>query len=58
MALIDFFCVCVFRAIPVAYGCSQAKGPIGAVAAGHSHSHAGSKLCQRPTPQLTATPDP
>ena len=54
----SFFCP--FRAAPVAYGGSQAKGPIGAVAAGlhHSHSIAGSKPHLRPTPQLTATPDP
>ena len=35
-------------------------GPIRAIAAGlrHSHSHARSELRLRPTPQLTATPDP
>ena len=50
----------LFRAIPVAYGGSQARGLIGAVAAGlhHSHSNVVSELRQRPTPQLTATPDP
>ena len=32
-----------FRAAPVAYGGSQAKGPIGAVAAGHSNSNARSE---------------
>jgi len=38
----------------------QARGPIGAVAAGlhHSHSNARSEPCLRPTPQLTAMPDP
>ena len=48
-----------FRAIPMTYGGSQARGQIGATAAGlcHSHSDAGSKLCLRPTPQLTAMPD-
>ena len=37
-----FFCCCYFRAAPKAYGGSQARGPIGSVAAGlrHSHSHA------------------
>ena len=51
---------CLFRAAPSAYGCFQARGPIGATAAGlhHSHSHAGSELHLRSTPQLTATPDP
>ena len=39
---------------------SRARGRIGAVAAGlhHSHSNAGSEPRLRPTPQLTATPDP
>ena len=50
----------LFRATPVAYGGSQARGPIGAAAAGlhHSRSNAGSELGLRPTPQLMATPDP
>ena len=48
------------RAAPEAYGGSQARGPIGARAASlrHSHSHVGSELHLRPTPQLMATPDP
>ena len=48
------------RAIPMAYEGSQAKGLIGAVAAGlrQSHSNAGSELLLQPTPQLTAMPDP
>jgi len=55
--------VCLFafsRAAPMAYGGSQARGPIGAVATGlhPSHSNTGSEPCLRPTPQLTATPDP
>ena len=29
----------LFRASPVAYGCSQARGRIGAAAAGLQHSH-------------------
>ena len=39
-----FFVFLFFRAIPMAYGGSQARGPIGVVAAGlrHSHSNAGS----------------
>ena len=54
------FLLSVFRATPVAYGSSQAKGQIGAVAAGlhHSHSATPSELHVRPTPQLTATRDP
>ena len=44
----------------MAYGGSQVKGPIRAVAAGlhQSHSNAGSEQCLQPTPQLSATPDP
>ena len=50
----------LFRAIPMAYGSSQARGRIGALAAGlyHSCSNTGSKPFLRPTPQLTATLDP
>ena len=48
------------RAAPMAYGGSQARDVIGAVAAGlrQSHSHARSQPRLRPTPQLTATLDP
>ena len=46
-----------FRAEPTAYGSSQARGHIGAAAAGLHHSHS-STGPSRPTPQLTATPDP
>ena len=47
------------RATPTAYGGSQARGCIRAVAAGlyHSHSIVGSELHLQPTPQLAATPD-
>ena len=43
-----------------AYEGSQARGPIGAVAAGlcQSYSNAGSEPRLRSTPQLRATPDP
>ena len=45
---------------PVAYGTSQARGCIGAAAAGlhHSHGNEGSKQCLQTTPQFTATRDP
>ena len=48
-----------FGAAPTAYGGSQARGRIGAVAAGlrQSHSNVGSEPRLQPTPQLTATPD-
>ena len=54
------FLFCLFRAAPVAYGGSQTRGRIGAVAAGlcQSHSNARSKLSLLPMPQLMATPDP
>ena len=44
----------------MAHGSSQARGLIGAVAAGlrHSHSNVGSELHLRPIPQLMATLDP
>ena len=47
-------------AAPAAHGGSKARGLIGAVAASlrQSHSNAGSEPLLRPTPQLTATPDP
>ena len=50
----------LFRAVPTAYGGSQARGLIGAAAAGlrHSHDSARSELRLRPTPQLIAMPDP
>ena len=40
------FVFCLFRATPAAYGGSQARGLIGAVATGlrHSHSNDGSEL--------------
>ena len=43
-----------------AYGDSQARGPIRAIAAGlrQSHSNAGYEPRLQPTPQLTATLDP
>ena len=56
-----FFCLSTFsRAAPMAYGGSQARGLIGAVAVGlhQSHSNAGCEPHLQPTPQLTATPDP
>ena len=48
------------RAAPAASGGSQARGLIRAVDTGlhRSHSNRGSKPHLRPTPQLTATPDP
>ena len=57
----SFLCLFVFsRAALAAYGGSQARGLIGAVAAGltQSHSNVGSEPRLRRTPQLTATPDP
>ena len=58
--LFFFFLFCLSRAAPVAYGGSQARGRIGAVAASlhQSHSNVGSEPRLQPTPQLIATPDP
>ena len=58
--LIFFVFLLFSRATPTAYGGSQARSRIGAVATGlhQSHSNAGSELCLRPTPQLTAPPNP
>ena len=55
-----FFSLPFSRAAPTAYGGSQARGLIGAVATGlrHSHSNTGSELHLRPTPQLMAMQDP
>ena len=51
---IFFFFFGLSRVAPTAYEGSQARGRIGATAAGlnHSHSKAGSKPHLRPTPQL------
>ena len=55
-----FFVFCVFRASHMAYGGSQARGIIRAVAASlrQSCSNARSEPCLWPTPQLTAMLDP
>ena len=55
-----FFFFCLFSATPEAYGGSQARDQIGAVAAGlcHSHSNTRSKLCLQPTPQLMVMLNP
>ena len=61
---IDFFFLSFFFAIswaaPAAYGGSQARGPIGAVATSlrQGHSNAGSEPHLQLTPQATATLDP
>ena len=64
-----FFVFCLFVVVvvaiswaaPTAYGGSQARGRIGAVATSlrqsQSHSNVGSEPRLQPTPQLTATPD-
>ena len=55
------FCFFVFsRAKHMAYGGSQTRSPIGAVAAGLrlSHSNAGSEPCLQLTPQLMVMLDP
>ena len=54
--LFVLFLFLFFRAAPAACGGSPARGPMGDVATGLCN--AGSELCLRPTPQLTAMPDP
>ena len=51
-----FYFLSFFRATPAAYGGSQARGLIRAVATGlrHSHSNEGSELRLQPIPQLAA----
>ena len=57
---ICFLSFCYFLGCSTAYGVSQARGRIGAVATGlrQSHSSVGSEPHLQPTPQLIATPDP
>ena len=58
---IYLFIYLLFRAAPVAYGGSQARGPVGAVATGLRHSPTVKpdlSLGLQPSPQLTATLDP
>ena len=59
MPIYLFICL-LYRAALIAYGGSQARGPIRTVAAGlrQNHINVGSKSHLQPTPQLTATPDP
>ena len=61
--ILFYFIFCLFAiswATLTAYGGSQARGPIGAIAIGlcQNHSHTGSEPHLQPTPQLTTTPDP
>ena len=55
-----FFIFLLFRAVPMAYRSSQARGGIRAAAAcvHHSHSNGGPELHLQATPELEATPDP
>ena len=53
--IIIIFVFAISRAASAAYGDSQARGQIVAVATGlsQSHSNLGSEPCLQPTPQLT-----
>ena len=55
---IFIYLLLLFRVTPMAYGDSQARGPVGAVAPSLRHSHTRSKPCLWPIPQFTATTDP
>ena len=58
--LSSFLSFCPFRVAPAAYGGSQARGLIGAIAAGLQHSHSNERpdLSLQAAPQLRAMPDP
>ena len=58
--ILFYFIFLLFRATPMAYVSSQARGRIRATAAGlhHSHRKARSEPRLQPTPQLTAMLDP
>ena len=55
-----FLAFWLFKAAPVAYGGSQARGLIEAVTVGQHQSHGNARfeLHLRPTPELMAIPDP
>ena len=59
MVFVFVVVVAISWAAPAAYGGSQARGLIGAEAAGlhQGHSNAGSKPRLLPTPELMAMPD-
>ena len=50
--------VLLFRTAPPAYEVSQARDQTGVTAASLCQGHMISELHLRPTPQITATPDP
>ena len=56
----EFFLIFNFRATPVAYGSSKARGQIRAAAAGlyHRYSNARFEPHLQPTPRLVTTEDP
>ena len=60
LLLFFFFVFCPLMAAPAAHGDSQARGLIGAIAAGLYYSQSNARLEPRlrPTPQFMATPDP
>ena len=60
ISILLFFSFFLFTTAPAAYERSQARGQIGAAAAGlhHSHSNMGSEPHPQPMPLLAAMPDP
>ena len=61
VVVVVFFCLfAISWAAPMAYGGSQARGLIGAVATSlrQNHSNTGFEPRLQPTPQFTATLDP
>ena len=53
-----FIYLFIFMATPMAYGGSQARVRIQAVAAGLHHHHSCNAKSEQPTPQFMATTDP
>ena len=60
LTFLSFFLFCLFRATPLAYGSSHARGQIEAAVTSlqHRHSNGGSEPCLRPAPQLMTALDP
>ena len=56
LSLFFFFFFVGLGAAHAAYRGFQGRGPVRTVATGLHHSHSNNQI--RPTPQLTATPDP
>ena len=52
MRVVLFFLFCIFRAAPMAFGASHARGQIGAIAADLHHSHSNARSEPHLCPQV------